>query len=241
MVHPLLTQQIEQLTRDPDLEPDTDPNTDLALEAEADTDLDLALDIDNELDAAPDADINAPDAGELADTEVWQDSESTDAITDDDDDLALGLDDSQFDELLNELAAIKQEDTAANEADAEAEAWLSAAISDTSDNDDEPVLSDDDFVEIDNLLNAMEQTEEDQERFTQLNVDVGLDEFADIIGEHIKTDVDQEDAGFAGKLDLIRAYFEMDEPESALSLIDEVMNSDAPDYVKDKATALKPE
>ena len=60
-------------------------------------------------------------------------------------------------------------------------------------------ISEQDFVEIDNLLSALEQPDNDDSRFEQLNVDVGLDEFADIIGEHTKMDVDQEDNGFAAK------------------------------------------
>ncbi|OYW90840.1 MAG: hypothetical protein B7Z18_10665, partial [Alishewanella sp. 32-51-5] len=102
-------------------------------------------------------------------------------------------------------------------------------------------VSDADFVEIDNLLSALEQGDNDDSRFEQLNVDVGLDEFADIIGEHTKMDVDQEDNGFAAKLDLVRAYIEMDEPESANLLIDEILTSDAPDHVKDEVRTLRPE
>ncbi|WP_423185762.1 FimV/HubP family polar landmark protein [Alishewanella sp. d11] len=145
------------------------------------------------------------------------------------------LDDSQFDDLLNELEGISVIESAEEGAENEVPTQLEADV------EEEPALSDADFVEIDNLLQAMEQTEEDADRFNNLNVDVGLDEFADIIGEHNKMDVDQEDEGFAGKLDLIRAYIEMDEPESAALLIDEVLTSAAPEHVKEEAKALKPD
>ena len=146
------------------------------------------------------------------------------------------LEDSQFDELLNELEAISVDE----ETETETSAIALTETSSDSEQIDEPALSDADFVEIDNLLHAMEQSDVDPERFNHLNVDVGLDEFADIIGEHNKMDVDQEDAGFAGKLDLIRAYIEMDEPESATLLIDEILTSAAPAHVKDEAKALRP-
>ncbi len=145
------------------------------------------------------------------------------------------LNDSQFDDLLNELEGISVVEQAEEADEDQVATRLEADV------EEEPALSDADFVEIDNLLQAMEQTEEDADRFNNLNVDVGLDEFADIIGEHNKMDVDQEDEGFAGKLDLIRAYIEMDEPESAVLLIDEVLSSAAPEHVKEEAKALRPD
>lgn len=197
-----LAEQIEQLTREPDSEPEVEPE----LTAEPDSE----TEVEPELTTEPGPDVAAAEESNLTD-----------------------LEESQFDTLLTELAAIKQDEPTAEDG---AE---SLAI-ETDESEDNPVLSDEDFVEIDNLLNAMEQAEVDPERFHQLNVDVGLDDFADIIGEHTKTDVDKEDAGFAGKLDLIRAYIEMDEPESATLLIDELLTSAAPEHVKDEAKVLRP-
>ncbi|MDD4863280.1 MAG: hypothetical protein PHE38_04660 [Alishewanella agri] len=158
------------------------------------------------------------------------------------------LEDSQFDDLLDELAqteVVVATDDIEPAQDLEAEPDLELAAADEQ--SDSPAdttvtgVSDADFVEIDNLLSALEQGDNDDSRFEQLNVDVGLDEFADIIGEHTKMDVDQEDNGFAAKLDLVRAYIEMDEPESANLLIDEILTSDAPDHVKDEVRTLRPE
>lgn len=150
-----------------------------------------------------------------------------------DSDALAAIDDLQFDALLDELEGIEPQDS------------MDIESHDSLDIDPEevelPLLSDEDFVEIDNLLQAMEHAEEDQGRFEQLNVDVGLDEFADIIGEHNKMDVDKEDAGFAGKLDLIRAYIEMDESDTATQMIEELLASAAPQHVKEEAKALKPE
>ncbi|WP_333608955.1 FimV/HubP family polar landmark protein [Arsukibacterium sp.] len=105
--------------------------------------------------------------------------------------------------------------------------------------DEVALMQDEDFVEIDHLLTASEHAEEDSERFNQLNVDVGLAEFADVIGSDTPKDVDLEDAGFAVKLDLIRAYIEIGEQENALQLIDELQQSEAPEHVKAEALKLK--
>ncbi|MCT8126767.1 hypothetical protein H1D31_12180 [Alishewanella sp. BS5-314] len=153
------------------------------------------------------------------------------------------LEDSQFEQLLDELEHITP--PAAEQDEPEAQPDLGSAETEQQQTEVTPssdeVLSDTDFVEIDNLLSALEQPDNDESRFEQLNVDVGLDEFADIIGEHTKMDVDQEDNGFAAKLDLVRAYIEMDEPESATLLIDEILTSVAPEHVKDEARQLRPE
>lgn len=100
-------------------------------------------------------------------------------------------------------------------------------------------FADDDFVEIDKLLAGADQQELDPERFNNLNVDVGLEEFADIIGEHERRDVDREDNGYAAKLDLVRAYIEIDDKESADMLLDDILGSDAPQNVKTEAEKLK--
>lgn len=153
------------------------------------------------------------------------------------------LEDSQFEQLLDELEQITPQ--AAELDEPELQSDLTTAEQDEQQEEIESTsdtaLADTDFVEIDNLLSALEQPEADESRFEQLNVDVGLDEFADIIGEHTKMDVDQEDNGFAAKLDLVRAYIEMDEPESATLLIDEILTSAAPEHVKDEARQLRPE
>ena len=88
------------------------------------------------------------------------------------------------------------------------------------------------------LANA-ERQEQDPDRFTQLNVDVGLEDYADIIGEHERRDVDSEDNGYSAKLDLVRAYIEIDDRESADLLLDDILASDAPDNVKAEAQSLR--
>lgn len=167
-----------------------------------------------------------------------EDSVSVDiAAADTDADQGLAkLDDSQFDNLLTELEAMAQ--TTASDSE-ELSLDVDAVFSPALEDEDTIALSDADFVEIDNLLASSEQIQEDDGRFEQLNVDVGLDEFADVIGNDNPQDVDAEDNGFAAKLDLVRAYIEIDDLESASQIIAEVLDSDAPEHVKTEAKALQ--
>ncbi|KKO50063.1 hypothetical protein VT06_03520 [Arsukibacterium sp. MJ3] len=158
-----------------------------------------------------------------------------DNINDEDQNLAT-LEDSQFDSLLTELEAMAQ--TTASDSEAlslDVDSVFTPALVDT----EIATLSDDDFVEIDNLLANSEQLQEDDGRFEQLNVDVGLDEFADVISNDNPQDVDAEDNGFAAKLDLVRAYIEIDDKDSAEHIIADILDSDAPEHVKTEAQTLQ--
>ncbi|MDX1399611.1 MAG: FimV/HubP family polar landmark protein, partial [Oceanospirillum sp.] len=146
------------------------------------------------------------------------------------------LDDSQFDNLLTELEAMAHT-TASDSEDLSLD--VDAVFSPSLDDEETIALSDADFVEIDNLLASSEQVQEDDGRFEQLNVDVGLDEFADVIGNDNPQDVDAEDNGFAAKMDLVRAYIEIDDLDSASHIITEILDSDAPEHVKTEAKALQ--
>ena len=146
------------------------------------------------------------------------------------------LPEAQFDSLMSELEAMADNlDTAEQAASTDIEPQVLAEAETSAGHD----FSDDDFVEIDSLLANAEQNEQDTERFEQLNVDVGLDDYADIIGEHERRDVDVEDNGYSAKLDLVRAYIEIDDYESADLLLDEIVASDAPEHVKKEAQSLR--
>ncbi|MDX5406614.1 MAG: hypothetical protein LPK11_06185 [Chromatiaceae bacterium] len=159
----------------------------------------------------------------------------------DTDAIELELDpmpDAQFDSLMSELEAMADNlDAAEQELELQSdESSVQQTATEDAGNFD---FSDDDFVEIDTLLANAGQTEQDSERFNQLNVDVGLEDYADIIGEHQQLDVDVEDNGYSAKLDLVRAYIEMDDNESANQLLDDIMASDAPEHVKAEAQGLR--
>ena len=146
---------------------------------------------------------------------------------------------AQFDSLMSELEAmannVQQAELEQHGADTEqANADLQAELVNPSHNFD-----DDDFVEIDSLLASAGNGSDDPERFNQLNVDVGLDDYADIIGEHERRDVDIEDNGYSAKLDLVRAYIEIDDTDSAELLLDEILAADAPAHIKTEAQRLK--
>lgn len=159
----------------------------------------------------------------------------------DTDAIELELDpmpDAQFDSLMSELEAMADNLDAA-EQELEQQSDDSSVQQPGDDTGSVFDFSDDDFVEIDTLLANAGQPEQDSERFNQLNVDVGLEDYADIIGEHQQLDVDIEDNGYSAKLDLVRAYIEMDDVESANQLLDDIMASDAPEHVKAEAQSLR--
>lgn len=191
---------------------------------------------------------------ELSDEEISADQDTEellselDALADDDlqaepQDAELELDpipDAQFDSLMSELEAMADNlDAAEHELEQQSDESLAHQLENAQQADNGFDFADDDFVEIDTLLASADQQEQDTERFNKLNVDVGLDEYAAIIGEHEQRDVDTEDNGFSAKLDLVRAYIEMDDSESANLLLDEIMASDAPEHIKDEAQRLR--
>ncbi|MFN6969295.1 MAG: FimV/HubP family polar landmark protein [Rheinheimera sp.] len=96
-----------------------------------------------------------------------------------------------------------------------------------------------DYVHIDKLLAASEDDEQAPEQKNTLNIDVGLADFEDLISADEMGDVDHADAGYAGRLDLVRAYNEIGDAESAEQLIKEILASEAPAHVKQEALALQ--
>lgn len=191
---------------------------------------------------------------ELSDEEISADQDTEallselDALADDDlqaeaQDSELELDpipDAQFDSLMSELEAMADNlDAAEHELEQQSDESLAHQLENAQQADNGFDFTDDDFVEIDTLLASAGQQEQDTERFNKLNVDVGLEEYAAIIGEHEQRDVDTEDNGFSAKLDLVRAYIEMDDSESANLLLDEIAASEAPEHIKDEAQRLR--
>ena len=146
---------------------------------------------------------------------------------------------AQFDTLMSELEAMAdnldqaEQDNSTQQANDDLQAELEQHA--------EPGHNfvDEDFVEIDSLLASAGSSQDDAQRFNNLNVDVGLEDYADIIGEHEQRDVDAEDNGYSAKLDLVRAYIEIDDTESAELILDEILASDAPEHVKAEAQRLK--
>ncbi|KJR29512.1 hypothetical protein BOO91_11605 [Vibrio navarrensis] len=110
----------------------------------------------------------------------------------------------------------------------EREIWSSEAALQQPTIDDENWAEQDDFdpkrhqfMTIDEL---MAQVDGDEVEFDDpdLKLDVGLDEFPDVIGDISDIDVD-ENAEAAGKLDLAKIYIEMNDESGAVKLLEEAI------------------
>ncbi|WP_024873514.1 FimV/HubP family polar landmark protein [Tolumonas lignilytica] len=97
-----------------------------------------------------------------------------------------------------------------------------------------------DYLSIDELLaqtekmNANEATNPDS---LQPNLDIGLDEFPDMLPQHDGIDID-DDGGMGAKLDLARAYLEIDDKESAKELLLEVQETGTREQIKEAEKLL---
>ena len=80
------------------------------------------------------------------------------------------------------------------------------------------------FKAIDELLAEAEESSEKEEPYQGLSLDVGLDDFPEVLptGEGVDVDLDSE---LGAKLDLARAYLEIDDKASAVELLNEVLAS----------------
>uniref|UniRef100_UPI002690C6D0 FimV/HubP family polar landmark protein n=1 Tax=Vibrio alfacsensis TaxID=1074311 RepID=UPI002690C6D0 len=77
------------------------------------------------------------------------------------------------------------------------------------------------FMTIDELMAQVDQDSGDFEE-QDLKLDVGLNEFPDVIGDIGDFDVDNN-AEAAGKLDLAKIYLEMNDPQGAIKLLEEAI------------------
>lgn len=208
---------------------------------------DAALSVENPskmLEQYPELELTDDDLlSELTTDMLLDELDDVSVIENESDDIPeLELDpvpEAQFDTLMSELEAMAdnldhaEQDNSTQQANDDLLAELEQQA--------EPGHNfvDEDFVEIDSLLASAGSSQDDSQRFNNLNVDVGLEDYADIIGAHEQRDVDTEDNGYSAKLDLVRAYIEIDDTESAELILDEILTSDAPEHVKAEAQRLK--
>lgn len=233
---------------------DTDDKALAALDLSASDDetvkrpTEAALSVENPskmLDQYPELELSDDELlSELPEDFVLDELEHAESEQDSDTEAAeLELDpipEAQFDTLMSELEAMADNlDQAELQQTSDTGQANDALVAEIEHTDADHNFADDDFVEIDNLLASAGNQPEDSERFNKLNVDVGLEDYADIIGEHERRDVDAEDNGYSARLDLVRAYKEIDDNESAELLIDEILSSDAPEHIKTEAQRLK--
>ena len=88
--------------------------------------------------------------------------------------------------------------------------------------------NDDGFIDIDTLLTSNGGEDLNEEDF---NLEFGLEDFPDVIESF--TGFDNDDDGIAAKLDLARAYLEIDEKEGAKSILTKLLESAQDDKLKE--------
>ncbi len=96
------------------------------------------------------------------------------------------------------------------------------------------------YVSIDELLAQAEQQEigaSINPEMIQPNLDVGLDEFPDMLPKHDGIDID-DDGGVGAKLDLARAYLEIDDKANAKVLLLEVQATGSSEQIKEAEKLL---
>ncbi len=165
------------------------------------------------------------------------------------------LDDTDFDALLADYAQTDTESRTADEQIADlvlselnqigadtknAEQDAEVALQDqepdlVAEHTDELELS---LLELDKLLDDTED-EPEPDQTPVRTLDLGLEDYQDFIAAQHEPELDPVEQGFAADLDLIRAYIEIGEQEGAEHLIDKVLNSAAPEHIKQEAQSLK--
>ena len=149
------------------------------------------------------------------------------------------LESTDFDSLLNELA---EPEPISPESQKDFELDFDSLLSEQTDAEPFEVegidTAESDYLDIDDLLEESDEADADLEPYQNADMDVGLGDFEDLLAGEDSLDVDMESQGFSAKLDLARAYLEINDSESALKVIDEVI-SNGPPEVQDEAQALK--
>ena len=253
-----------EFTEDDILDPEDDLSdqsqsegaTELTSEAPID---DEVADSQDELEEFPEFeldDIELDDAVEaeqtLADIESnLADEADLSELSDDeiDDDFMADLTQTDFDALLNELAEPDEADIAdASEFDVDFNALLNEDLQGESEqpvapevealDTEEQTTSTDEFVDIDSLLEQSDDEALDHEPYDEVDMDVGLSDFNDLLAGDNPTDVDAESGGYSAKLDLARAYIEIDDFDAALQAIEDVI-ANGPEEVQEEAQSLK--
>ncbi|MGY3868877.1 FimV/HubP family polar landmark protein [Aeromonas crassostreae] len=228
--------------RDPDLVPELDLAADERFERPERPEMDLAGEFNPAADEALLSE-EALQAALFADLNAELDGED-DRLARDEDDSLPELDFSDFDTSLDDEPAPSEHkpspsaeellaewgmapETADAPAPAKDPSELALADFEDAFDDVEPSqplkpraeAAADDFVEIDSLLAEAEANQSEQEPYQGFSLDVGLDGFPEVLPESGGFDVDADDGGVGAKLDLARAYLEIDDKESARELL----------------------
>lgn len=160
--------------------------------------------------------------GDLAldtDTKAVSHADADDA----DDELSLNIEDDDNLTVDQALAALDAQELKKKPARAVNEHDLTAFQQDNG------------FIDIDRLLNDADEDVADVDQYKELDVDMG--ELDDLMGSASMVDVDDEENSVNAKLDLARAYIEIDDVDSAKALLKEV-ELDGNDRQQEEAQGL---
>ena len=83
---------------------------------------------------------------------------------------------------------------------------------------------DDEFIDIETLLGNSNKTDKD-EPYSELELDLGLDEFPDVVNLKENVDIDDDENGIGAQLDLARAYLEIDDKVGAKDILMSVVDA----------------
>ncbi|MDD9179080.1 MULTISPECIES: FimV/HubP family polar landmark protein [Aliivibrio] len=133
---------------------------------------------------------------------------------------SAGLDiDSMIDDGASDWSGFNLDNTSSMDSEVEDEDWAEQP------NFANDPHGDDRFLSIEALIAETENGDKSTFEEEDLNLDVGLDDFPDMLGNVGSHDVDVN-SDVQSKLDLARAYIEMSDDKGALELLEEVLRSD---------------
>ncbi|MFM2483704.1 FimV/HubP family polar landmark protein [Celerinatantimonas yamalensis] len=255
-----------ELVTEPDseLELVTEPDSESELVTELDSEPELVTELDSEpeLVTEPDSEPELavePDSAPELETEL-SDNEDDDLaaldetppkfeMEDDDDIDDLGLDFEIADDEGADPEAIEPISAIDEPIDDDLDSLFSGFSEDAFSENDNQVfpdlpqrdeVEDREFVDIDKLM-ADDDEPSDVNPYTEPKLDVGLDEFASILNrdgpDGMNIDVDADSDG-ASKLDLARAYLEIDDADGARDILQELLSSPQSDAVQEEAEKI---
>ncbi|MPY21562.1 FimV/HubP family polar landmark protein [Shewanella sp. YLB-07] len=176
---------------------------------------------DNSLDWESSADVQEPIIVPASNDELLSpSSDASDKIADSE--ISLNLDEEKL-TVDEALAALDAKELSKSPAVAVPEHDLTSFQKDNG------------FIDIDRLLNEADEEVVDTDQYKELDVDMG--ELDSLMGNAAMVDVDDEENSVNAKLDLARAYIEIDDNDSAKALLKEVL-LDGNDRQKEEANGL---
>ncbi|OIQ46329.1 MAG: hypothetical protein BM565_12295, partial [Gammaproteobacteria bacterium MedPE] len=239
-----LSQAIEPLdTVDTSLPDSSDVNTDVPSELAPSQEAQHLVDaLDNMLGTA-EASLTEPATQEL------DEFINSQAIALDDNDLAQNMAEFDEDSVIEPVTESSQEQVAPAAVMDESEAFTEIDESKPSIDliDAEAELNEqlpkfeqeNSFIDIDKLLDESAMNEQESEPYQNVDLDIGLDEFPEMLPEADGVDVDDDPNGASKKLDLARAYLEIDDEDSARDMLEQVKQTGDSAQVKEVEKLMK--